>query len=82
MNVDIGLLYAASVIAESGNLCSGKVLPGQRLYWRDDFLFFAKPLSIVTKTYAKMKRKEGIVSSMLTLPKYLEALHKQAHKMF
>ena len=82
LNIDLGLLYAASVISESGNLSNGKILPGQRLYWRDNPAYFAKSLAVVMKTYGKMKRKEGIISSMLTMPKFLEYLQINAHKMF
>lgn len=82
MNIDLGILYAASVISESRNLSDGKILPGQRLYWRDNSVYFAKALSMVIKAYNKMKRNEGIISSMSTMPKFLEHLQINAHKMF
>lgn len=82
MNIDLGLLYAASVISESGNLSNGKILPGQRLYWRDNPACFAKPLGVVMKAYGRMTRKQGIISSMLTMSKFLEYLQTNAHKMF
>ena len=82
LNVDLGVLYAASVIAESSNLCAGKNLPGSQLYWRDEPWVYARPLAAAAKAYAKMRRKEGIVSSMVTMPKFLEYLHANAHRMF
>lgn len=82
LNVDLGLLYAASVIAESASMSNGRILPGQRMYWRDDAVYYAKALAAISKVYTKSARKEGIVSSILTMPKYLTHLQTIAHKLF
>ena len=82
LNVDIGLLYAASMIAESSTLSRGRILPGSFMYWRDEPQFYAKPLLEVIKIYSNMRRKEGIVSSLLTTPKFLEKIQTKAHRMF
>jgi len=82
LNVDIGLLYAASIIAESSNLSKGRILPGQRMYWRDDPIFYAKPLGAINKIYTSMRRKEGIVSSLVTLPRFLENIQVKAYRLF
>jgi len=82
LNIDLGLLYAASILSESGNMSSGKILPGQRLYWRDESMYYSKALQVVIRIYKNMKRKEGIISSMLTIPKFLEHVSAHAYKMF
>jgi hypothetical protein len=82
LNVDLGLLYAASLVAESSSLSNGKILPGQRMYWRDDACYYSKPVSAISKIYSKTKRKEGIISSMLTVPRFLEMVQVRAHKYF
>lgn len=82
LNVDLGLLYAASLVAESSSLSNGKILPGQCMYWRDDVCYYSKSLSAVSKLYTKTKRKEGIISSLLTIPRFLELIQVRAHKYF
>lgn len=82
LNVDIGVLYASSIIAESAALSKNKLLPGSILYWRDDPLYWAKTATAVAKIYSSMRRKEGIVSSMLTMPRFLEAIRAKAHTLF
>lgn len=82
LNVDIGVLYASSIIAESAALSKGKLLPGSILYWRDDPLYWAKAVAAVSKIYSSMRRKEGIVSSMLTMPRFLEVIQTKAHTLF
>ncbi len=82
LNVDIGVLYASSIIAESAVLSKNKLLPGSILYWRDDPLYWAKAVAAVGKIYSSMRRKEGIVSSMLTMPRFLEVIQAKAHTLF
>ena len=82
LNVDIGILYAASVIAESKTLSDGKILPGQHLYWRDNPWHYGKSIGAVVKTYKQTKREEGIIFSLLTMPKFVERLRANAHRMF
>lgn len=82
LNVDIGVLYASSIIAESAVLSKNKLLPGSIMYWRDDPLFWAKAVAAVAKIYSSMRRKEGIVSSMLTMPRFLEVIQAKAHTLF
>ena len=82
LNVDLGMLYAASVLSESVAMSNGKILPGQCLYWRDDPVFYSKALSHIMKIYNNTKRKDRIVSSMLTKDKFFECISARAHKMF
>ena len=81
LNVDLGVLYAASKIAESETLSKGRLLPGQCLYWRDDPAYYRKILAGVSRIYMTKKRKEGIVSSLLTMPRFLEEVEARAYKL-
>ena len=82
LNIDLGLLYAAYRIAESSSMSKGKVLPGQVSDWRSNPMYYSKALKFVMHTYHKMKKKDVIISSVHTLPKYLEHIAKNAYKMF
>lgn len=82
LNVDLGVLYAASILAESKTLSEGKVLPGMHMYWRDDSMTYARAVAAVKRAYSAARRDSGVVSSLLTLPKYLEAVGARATKLF
>lgn len=81
LNVDLGVLHAAATVAESAQLSKNRLLPGSKIYWRHDPLFFVRVLTEVTRIYQKAKRKEGIVSSLLTKPRFLEKIELQASRM-
>ena len=82
LNVDLGLLYASLVISESKALSKNKLLPGIEMNWRNDPLYYAKAMASVKRIYSKLRRPEGIISNMLTMPKYMEVLQSKAHKLF
>jgi hypothetical protein len=82
LNIDLGLLYAASVIAESKSLSTGKLLPGQSIYWRDNPSFYARALKTVKKLYESTRpHDDTIISSMLTTPRFIELLAARAFKI-
>jgi len=81
LNVDIGLLYAASKLAESAGMSNGRILPGQRQGWRNHPMLYSKALNSVVKLYTNNKR-DGIISSMLTTPKFMEHMCALASKLF
>ncbi len=82
LNVDLGLLYASKLLAESAVMSRGKVLPGSAMYWRDDPSYYAKPLAEIVKIYAKASRKEGVVSSVLTVPRFMEVIGARVNRLF
>ena len=82
LNVDLGVLYAASLVAESIVLSQRKLLPGSRICWRGDPVFYSRALNIVRCIYFKNRRKEGIVSSLNTLPRFLQIVGEAAGRMF
>jgi hypothetical protein len=82
LNIDLGLLYAASLIAECATMSNGITLPGQNIYWRDNPIYYARALRIICTIYDTNARKEGIISSTLTMPKFLTKLKSVTHKLF
>ena len=82
LNIDLGILYASFVISESKALSKNKLLPGIEMNWRNNPLYYAKAMASVKKIYSKMRRAEGIISNMLTMPRYMEVLQSKAHKLF
>lgn len=81
LNVDLALLYAASVLAESAIASKNMVLPGSEAEWRADEAFWAKGLGAVMKMYWKNKT-ESVVTSVLTSPKFMDEIKTKAHALF
>lgn len=81
LNIDIGLLYAASIVAESNSLSRNKLLPGQCIYWRDNPLFYAKALKLVSKLYDTHGCRDAVISSMLTTPRFMEVVSARASRI-
>ena len=82
LNIDIGILYASSMVAESAVLSRGKLLPGSIAHWRRNTHYWARALAIVSRIYLGRRRKEGIVSSVLTVPRFLQVVQARAHTLF
>jgi hypothetical protein len=82
LNVDIAVLYAASVVAESDVLAKGKLLPGASANWRDSPMYYSKPLAGVARMYHMQSRSCGIISSMLTVPRFMQQVKARAASMF
>lgn len=81
LNVDLGILYAASVLAQSATLSRNLALPGMEAFWRYDETFYSKALEAVLKLYAKNKTP-SVITSMLTSPKFMDAMKTKAHSLF
>lgn len=82
LNVDLGVLYAASIVAESSVLANKKLLPGSQIYWRDNPACYSKAIRAVREIYFKHRRREGIVSCLLVLPRFLQLVADSAAKVF
>ena len=80
LNVDVALLAAAARLAESDSLALGKRLPGARRGWRA-LPLYCKAVSRVAAIYKKTPRN-GIVSSMLTQPQFLQVVLRDCLKVF
>ncbi|MEL0187755.1 MAG: hypothetical protein VXA08_02940 [Alphaproteobacteria bacterium] len=82
LNVDIGLLFAASKLASSEQLAHGKVLPGVCDNWRCNLIFMAKPVRDVNTLYRRTFRDCRVISNLLVLERYLEKLSDSALRIF
>ena len=81
LNVDLAVLFAASVVAECGSLSRGRLLPGSASGWRQEPLYYARAVATVTKLYTRHKRT-GIISSLNAVPRYIEAVQRVAPQLF
>ena len=81
-NVDLGVLYASAVLAESKALSSNKVLPGASEGWRSRPLFYAKALEAVLAIYKKHHVGGNVVSNLLVHEPFLVKLKERASKVF
>lgn len=84
LNVDVGLLIAASVCAESSTLSHGKVLAGATEGWRSRLLFHAKALKHVSTIYERFSRKNSqtIISNLLIDDSFVQRVRSQAAQIF
>jgi len=77
----LGILYAASVVAESSTISRNLALPGYEAEWRTDQAFYSKAIDAVLKIYSRNKNG-SIVSNMLTSPKFMENIRSKAASLF
>ena len=82
MNIDIGLLYAASVVADSKSLSANRVLPGAAENWRSRHVFYAKAVAEVSKIYDKYHRGGNVVANFLIHEPFLAKLKEKASRVF
>ena len=82
LNVDLGVLYASAVLAESKALSSNKVLPGASEGWRSRPLFYAKAIKSVLAIYKKHHIGGNVVSNLLVNEPFLVKLKEKAAKVF
>ena len=82
LNIDLAILHAASIVAESDVIAKGKLLPGSSANWREKPMYYSKPLASVSRIYHAHSRRGGIISSILTMPKFIEQVGSRAVAMF
>jgi hypothetical protein len=82
LNIDIGLLYAASVVADSKALSANRVLPGASENWRTRFAFYAKAVNEVAKIYDKHHKCGKVVANLLINEPFLAKLKERASRVF
>ena len=82
LNVDLGILYASSILAESKALSSNKVLPGASEGWRSRPVFYAKAVKSVMGIYNKHHVGGNVVSNLLVNEPFLVKLKEKASKVF
>lgn len=82
LNVDLGLLYVASVVADSRTMSNNKVLPGAHDNWRSRPAFYAKALKEVGKIYDKYHVGGNVIANMIVHEPFLIKLKERAAKVF
>ena len=82
LNIDMGLLYAASIVADSKSLSANKVLPGASENWRSRPAFYAKAIKEVGKIYDKYHVGGNVISNMIVHEPFLAKLKEKAAKVF
>tara|TARA_Y100000768_G_scaffold388925_1_gene388773 strand:- start:132 stop:1328 length:1197 start_codon:yes stop_codon:yes gene_type:complete len=82
-NVDTGLLYAASLLADSATLSMGRILPGLSEGWRSRPMFYTRALREVGKLYASNRvAKDSIICSTFTDEPFLQKLNNKKKGLF
>lgn len=84
LNVDLGLLYAASVLAESAQLSASRVLPGMCTGWRSNPFYYRIPLRSAIKIYRKLNsdRSLTILTNPAAKPTFLEKMKRVSTTIF
>ena len=82
LNLDIGLLYAASVVADSKALSANRVLPGAAENWRTRHAFYAKAVNEVGKMYDRYHKCGKVVANLLIHEPFLAKLKERASRVF
>ena len=82
-NIDTGLLYAASLLADAKTLSTGRILPGLSEGWRSRPMFYSRALREAGKLYAsKHSSKGSIICSTHTYERFLDALNSKKKALF
>ena len=84
LNVDLGLLYAASALAESPGSCQGRVLPATAPGWREaDVRKFHRAIERVKSLYvADWRDKDGLARDERFPPPWLRKVREEAPRLF
>tara|TARA_B100000575_G_scaffold291893_1_gene298877 strand:- start:5782 stop:6981 length:1200 start_codon:yes stop_codon:yes gene_type:complete len=82
LNIDLGLLYTAAIIAESRSLSAGKVLPGAYEGWRGRPVFYMRAIRLVSDMYDKHHRGGNVVSNLHVGEPFLRKLRERALQVF
>ena len=82
LNIDIGLLFAASVVADSKALSANRVLPGASENWRTRHAWYAKAVTEVGKIYDRYHKCGKVVANLLIHEPFLSKLKERASRVF
>lgn len=84
LNIDLGLLYAASALAESPSTCQGRCLPATAPGWRDaDIKKYARAIEKVKAIYVQHHReRDGLARDERFPPHWLRKVREQAAVFF
>ena len=82
LNIDLGLLYAASILAESRSLSEGKVLAGAHDAWRGRPVFYMHAIRTVGEIYDKHHKGGNVVSNLHIDEPFLRKLKAVCLRIF
>jgi hypothetical protein len=82
LNVDFGVVFASSVLAESRALSASRVLPAAAEGWRTRPLFYLRVVKSVLATYKKFHKGVNVVSNLLIHEPFLARVRERASKLF
>ena len=82
INIDIGLLYAASLLAESRATAANKVLPGASPNWRSRPAFYLRSIRCISRLYDRSHRNKTVIYNLLLHQPFLEKLRTTASSLF
>jgi hypothetical protein len=81
LNVDLGLVYVASVLAESKSLSGSKVLAGMNEGWRNRSMFYSRSIKEIGKIYDKHHVGGNVISNMHVTEPFLDKLRSKAARL-
>lgn len=81
-NVDLGVLYAASLLSENRGMSSNKVLAGATEGWRSRAAFYAKAVRDVGKLHDTTHKSGNIIGNLLVHEPFLSKLKQKAKALF
>lgn len=82
LNLDLGLLYAASLMAENRGMAGNKVLAGASEGWRSRPAFYAKAVRDVASIYDRTHKGDHVISNLLVQEPFLSKLKQKAKGLF
>lgn len=82
LNVDLGLVYAAGLLAENRGLAGNKVLAGASEGWRSRPAFYAKALREVGLIYDRTHKSGNVIANLLVHEPFLSKLKQKAKGLF
>lgn len=81
LNVDLGLVYVASLLAESRNLSSGKLLAGFNEGWRGRAMFYSRSIKEIMKIYERHHVGGNVISNLHVFEPFLDKLKTKAARL-
>lgn len=81
LNVDLGVVYVASLLAESKTLSGNKVLAAMNEGWRNRSLFYSKSIKEIGKLYDKSHVGGNVISNMHVVEPFLDKLKSKASRL-
>ncbi len=82
LNIDLGLLYASSIMAESRALSNGRVLAGTHEGWRTRPVFYMKAIRKLGALYEKYHTGGNVISNLLIDEPFLRKVKAKCLEIF